>query len=110
MKPEKKSRLNSAGDLSCLKMKFFEKKKKFGKKSRQRSASLPPNNRTETLIKEGKSVCGIFRNNSSGHIITDRRPTRVYSKPDKLSTCIGEIFIFLWDFLPLRKILTPKIY
>jgi hypothetical protein len=52
MKPEKKSRLNSAGDLSCLKMKFFEKKKKFGKKSRQRSASLPPNNRTETLIWE----------------------------------------------------------
>ncbi|CAG2189308.1 unnamed protein product [Mytilus edulis] len=87
MRQEKKSRLHSAGDLSCLKMKFFEKKKK-NSKNRQRSASLPPDNRIEILIKEGKAVRGIFRNNSSGHIITDRRPTRVYSKPDKLSTCV----------------------
>lgn len=102
MRQEKKSRLHSAGDLSCLKMKFFEKKKK-NSKNRQRSASLPPDNRIEILIKEGKAVRGIFRNNSSGHIITDRRPTRVYSKPDKLSTCVGEISIFIECFVPKGK-------
>ncbi|CAC5426050.1 unnamed protein product [Mytilus coruscus] len=100
MRQEKKSRLHSAGDLSCLKMKFFEKKKK-NSKNRQRSASLPPDNRIEILIKEGKAVRGIFRNNSSGHIITDRRPTRVYSKPDKLSTCVGEISFH-------RMLLSPR--
>ena len=92
MKTEKKSRHCSSGDLSCLKMKFFERKKKFNK-NRQRSASLPPNNRIEIIIKDGRTVRGVFRNNSSGHLITDRRPTRVYSKPDKLSTCVGENLI-----------------
>lgn len=91
MTNEKKSRHNSSGEIGCLKMKFFEKKKKFNK-SRPRSTSLPPNNRIEIVIKGGKSVRGVFRNNSSGHIITDRRPTRVYSKPDKLSSYLGENF------------------
>lgn len=68
--------------------KFLEKKG-FGKRMRKRSSSLPPENRLKTLFKEGSAVIAsrhIFRNNSSGHVNNvDRKPTRVYKKPDKIS-------------------------
>ena len=61
-------------------LKMFEKRGLGKKADHRRSSSLPPENRVKLFFKGTLTLRGIFRNNSSGHSPTLKKPTRVYSR------------------------------
>lgn len=55
-------------------------KRGLTKTEHRRSSSLPPENRVKLFFRGTMTLRGIFRNHSSAHSPTEKRPTRVYSR------------------------------